>query len=79
MPQLSLYVTDENLELLRSRAQEAGVSMSKHVNNLIRSDSENSGWPNGFWELYGAIDDDSFCPPEDAPPLDDHKFASMLG
>ena len=78
MPQLSLYITDENLALLRSRAAEEGVSPSKHVGRLIQQDAQSGGWPSEFWELYGAIDDDSFCEPSDAAPADDIQFEAMF-
>lgn len=78
MPQLSLYITDENLETLRSRSRQEGMSMSKYANRLIEQDASNAGWPRGFWELYGAIDDDSFVVPPDSPPTDDAEFDRMF-
>lgn len=78
MPQLSLYITDDNLATLRKRAGEEGVSLSKYTNDLIRNDADNHGWPVGFWDLYGAIDDPSFTVPEDLVPDDDARFAAMF-
>ena len=78
MPQLSLYLTDANLEALRARSQEAGVSMSKYANHLIEQDVENAGWPKGFWELYGALGDDELPVPEDALPTDDDELAQLF-
>lgn len=78
MPQLSLYVTDANLALLRERSSRAGLSMSKYTNQLIERDAENCGWPVGFWSLYGAIDDDSFAAPPDFAPFDDEEFEAMF-
>ena len=77
MPQLSLYVTDENLGLLRARAEGSGLSMSKYVNRLIEQDANCAGWPRGFWDLYGALGDD-FALPDDLPPADDAEFARMF-
>ena len=74
MPQLSLYLTDDNLAALRARANEEGVSLSRHVSSLIEQDALNHGWPKGFWSLFGAIDDDSFVAPDDPPPTDDAQF-----
>lgn len=78
MPQLSLYITDENLRTLRERASEEGVSLSKYTNDLIKNDADNHGWPVGFWDLYGAVDDPSFVLPEDPIPVDDDRFATMF-
>lgn len=78
MPQLSLYITEENLATLRKRASEEGVSLSKYTNDLIRNDADNHGWPAVFWDLYGAIDDPSFAAPEDLVPDDDDRFAAMF-
>lgn len=78
MPQLSLYLTDENLIALRKRADEEGVSLSKHVSNLIEQDVMDHGWPKGFWDLYGAIQDDSFMVPDDPSPADDAQLASLF-
>lgn len=78
MPQLSLYLTDDNLATLRTRASEEGVSLSKHVGNLIERDSLNHGWPKEFWGLYGAIRDDGFAVPDDEPPTDDAQLEALF-
>ena len=77
MPQLSLYITDANLETLRARAAQEGVSMSKYANRLIEQDAQNGSWPQGFWDLYGAVDD-SFVAPTDPPAPDDAELARMF-
>lgn len=69
MPQLSLYLDESSMSSLRERALREDVSISKFVGNLVRNESS-TGWPAGFWDLYGAADDDSFAVP---PELD---FAS---
>ena len=78
MPQLSLCITEANLEALRTRAQEEGVSLSEYVNRLIEQDAENSGWPKGFWELYGALGEDGLAIPDDMPPTDDAEFEQLF-
>ena len=77
MPQLSLYVTDENLALLRERSIKAGVSMSKYANRLIEEDARRSGWPQGFWDLYGTIEG-PFVVPDDPKPSDDAEFEHLF-
>lgn len=78
MPQLSLYITDDNLTALRTRADEEGVSLSRHVGRLIEEDALNHGWPQDFWKLYGAIQDESFVAPPDAPPADDAQLEALF-
>lgn len=78
MPQLSLYITNENLALLKKRSKEQGMSMSRYANLLIENDGANGGWPIGLWDLYGAIDDESFLPPEDPIPADDAEFEQLF-
>lgn len=77
MPQLSLYVTDENMAVLRARSKEAGVSMSKYANRLIEQDAQNTGWPQGFWDLFGALDADLEVP-ADALPADDSQLDRLF-
>lgn len=68
MPQLSLYVDAEALELLRKDAKRSNTSMSKYVTRLIKNKSDNA-WPDGYWEsVYGALADDSFAIPEELDP-----------
>jgi len=78
MPQLSLYITDENMEALRTRSAELGLSMSRYANRLIEQDAASRGWPSGFWALYGAISDSDFDAPIDAPPTDDAEFEALF-
>ena len=77
MPQLSLYITDDNLEALRARAKASGLSLSKYANRLIEQDVQNGGWPEGFWDLYGALDENLEIP-DDPPPSDDEAFDLAL-
>ena len=64
MPQLSLYLDDSTMEALRACSQREGVSLSKYVGQLIK-DHAVPGWPMGFWDTYGALNDDSFVVPEE--------------
>ena len=79
MPQLSLYLDDDTMDLLRQDAAREGVSLSKHASRVIR-ESSTSAWPKGFFDLYGALDDDTFVvPPElswedDCYSFDDFAF-----
>ena len=61
MSQLSLYLDDAQYQALKERARAEGVSLSKYAARLIENDAADTGWPQGFWDLYGAIDDPAFC------------------
>ena len=49
MPQLSLYVDDETMDLLRKNANDRYVSLSRYVRDLIR-DRDFGAWPVDFDE-----------------------------
>ena len=44
MPQLSLYVDDETMDLLRKNADDRNVSLSRYARDLIR-DRDFGAWP----------------------------------
>lgn len=50
MPQLHMYVPETTAELLRSRAEERGVSVSKYLAELVGREVGGGGWPEGFFE-----------------------------
>ena len=73
MPQLSLYLDEPTMELLRDHSTRAHQSMSKYVAGLIRRSDYAHGWPEGYWEsVYGCLKDPSFVAPDEVEaPLDD--------
>lgn len=73
MPQLSLYLDDKTMDILKEKATEAHVSLSKYVTHLIKADGENRGWPEGYWEtVYGCLTDPTFAVPKEVDiPLDE--------
>lgn len=70
MAQVSLYLNDQEFETLRKRAERSGLSMSKYTARLIEQDSSGGGWPESFWNLFGAIDDMTFEALPDPSPDD---------
>ncbi|WP_172135129.1 antitoxin [Adlercreutzia sp. ZJ473] len=64
MAQLSLYLDEPTLSVLKSNASREKLSLSKMAQKSIRSYSPHQ-WPAGFWNLYGAVDDETFCEPEE--------------
>ncbi len=55
MPQLHMYVPETTAELLRSRAEERGISVSKYLAELVGREVGGGGWPEGFFkEVLGS-------------------------
>lgn len=67
MPQLSLYLDDPTMESLRANAAREDKTLSKFVANVLRDHAESNLWPQGFFNLYGACDDDALVEPPDEP------------
>ncbi|WP_172135691.1 antitoxin [Adlercreutzia sp. ZJ473] len=68
MPQLSLYLDEPTMASLRESSALAELSLSKYVSNLVRDHHESGGWPAGYWDVYGALEDDTFTAPPDVDP-----------
>ena len=66
VPQVSLYIADESMARLRTGAKASGCSLSKYVATLVDTDSP-TGYPAGFFKLYGRLRDVSLERPEDTP------------
>lgn len=71
MPQLSLYLDDTSMESLRAHAADEGLSLSKYVKNMLNENAHSSGWPAGWFDLYGSLADVDFPLPDDPPFEDD--------
>jgi hypothetical protein len=72
MAQLSLYLDNDTYKQLTKRAKSAHKSKSLYVAESLQR-SFDSGWPAGFFDLFGSIKDESFDVPEDAVFSDDEK------
>ena len=78
MPQLSLYIDDDTMEVLRAGAKAEGVSLSRYAADAIlqkhNGPTQRDEWPTGYWEsVYGCLDDPTFVAPDD-PPIDYETF-----
>ena len=76
MPQLSLYLDDITMDVLRRSAEKEGVSLSHYARRLIQ-DQASSAWPVGFCGTYGSVKDDSFVAPEELDPELDGELVSF--
>ncbi|MCR4671687.1 MAG: DUF6290 family protein [Lachnospiraceae bacterium] len=70
MPQISLYVTDAEYNRIREYARRIGKSVSKAVISTVMDNIEDSYSPD-FFELFGAVQDDTFTRPEQGNFEDD--------
>ena len=66
MPQVSLYIEQELLDTVRKNAKSEKLSVSKYVSKAL-SEKDEYSWPEGYWDLFGSLDDDTFVCPEDVP------------
>ncbi len=73
MPQLSLYLDEPTMEMLKERSRRSRLSLSKYAAKLIQNEGSSQGWPRGYWErVYGSLKDPTFVVPDEvAVPLDD--------
>jgi len=66
MPQISLYIDKELYKEVEAVVKKKDVSMSSFVSNVLKEYLDNS-WPEGFFDLYGSIGENSFEEPEELP------------
>ena len=50
MPQLHLYVPDATAKLLKRRAEEIGLTLSKYLAEVVRKEADGEEWPECFFE-----------------------------
>ncbi|MDR1068175.1 MAG: hypothetical protein LBL36_02885 [Clostridiales Family XIII bacterium] len=72
MAQLSLYLDNTIYEQLTERAKAAHKSKSLYVSESLQR-SFDSGWREGFFDLFGSIKDESFRVPDDPAFSGDEK------
>ncbi len=49
MPQLHLYVSEDVASIVKRRARNRGMSLSKYLAELVRRDV-GAGWPDGYFQ-----------------------------
>lgn len=54
MAQLHCYVPEDVAEKAQQRAEQAGLSLSRYLAELIKRDTQaHGGWPEGYFDLFG--------------------------
>ena len=76
IPQVSLYLDKPLYKEVESIVKKRGVSMSSFVSGVLKEYIEN-GWPEGYFDLFGSIDDETFDVPEEIPWSFDSKRESL--
>ncbi len=64
MPQISLYIDKNTIKKIEYAAKLENKSDSQWISSKIKSSLENS-WPEGWFNLFGSLKDDSFKEPSD--------------
>ena len=64
MPQVSLYIDKDTLARIEELAHRNNTSISRWVGNKLKNLIQDD-YPDGFFDLFGAIDDDSFSRPSE--------------
>lgn len=77
MAQLCVYLDDTTMARLRADSGEANRSLSRYVSDLINEQREKSAWPEGFWDVYGALGDETFRLPADLAFSDDDALPAF--
>ena len=61
MPQLTIYLDEETAEKAREAAQRAGFSLSRWAREKLSAAADvGKTWPEGYFDLFGSIDDPDF-------------------
>ena len=66
MLQVSLYLDQEVLDTAKHNARIERISLSRYVAKALVKNNE-AGWPQGYWDLFGAMTDATFVRPDDIP------------
>ena len=77
MAQLTIYLDDEAHRLVQEAAQNEGTSLSKWARQRLVKAAEPEKWPDGFFDLFGSITNDSFVEPDELDPALDKKRESF--
>lgn len=55
MAQLHCYVPEEVARQAQRRAEQAGLSLSRYLAELVKRDAAQAdGWPEGYFDLFGS-------------------------
>ena len=67
MAQLTLYLDAETDEKVRMAARRGGMSLSRWAREQLAKAAGVGSWPEGYFELFGSVDDDTLGVAEEIP------------
>ena len=68
MTQLHCYVPDDVAEKVQRKAKQAGLSLSRYLAELVKRDAcAGEAWPEGYFDIFGQWEGDSFERPPQLP------------
>ncbi len=67
MPQMTIYLDGEKALLIREAARREDKSVSRWAAEQFDKALGASRWPEGYFGLFGSIDDESFESPDELP------------
>lgn len=76
MPQISLYIDKETMQMVEKAARAEDLSISKWVGKQLKK-SLRTNYPADYEHLFGSITDESFVEPERHPDTTDAKRESF--
>jgi hypothetical protein len=71
--QMTLYLDAETEEKVRVAARQAGKSLSRWAGEQLAKAAGAGKWPDGYFDLFGSVDDESFRVAEEIPRSIDTK------
>ncbi len=64
MPRISIHLDEKTAAMLEKAVSISATSVSQWVGELVQR-SLREDWPEGYWKLFGSVDDASFFEPEE--------------
>jgi hypothetical protein len=64
---MTIYLDGEVEQKVRAAARRAGKSLSRWAGEELAKAAGAGKWPEGYFEIFGSIDDESFEAPEEIP------------
>lgn len=80
MATMTIYLDDETLARVEKAARRENLSLSRWAReHLSEAATERPAWPEDYFNLFGALDDDTFEAPPELAPADDAPRLDLDG
>lgn len=70
---MTIYLEPETEKKVRAAAERDGMSLSKWAGQQLAKAAGAGSWPEGYFELFGSVDDESFRVAEELPVILDSE------